>query len=67
MAIGAGLYSLMGPSTRTAQWIGYEIVTGCGNGLGATIVSNFRKSEILTLGTDQRVLAHTGFAEYPTN
>jgi hypothetical protein len=41
MAIGGGLYSLLGPSTTTAQWIGYQIVAGCGNGLGTTTVSIF--------------------------
>lgn len=39
MAIGDGLYTLMGVSTPPATWIGYEVITGCGNGLGATIVS----------------------------
>jgi hypothetical protein len=38
MAIGDGLYSLLGPSTPTATWIGYELVSGIGNGLGSTIV-----------------------------
>ncbi len=39
MAIGDGLYSLLGPSTPTANWIGYQIVSGLGNGLGTSIVS----------------------------
>jgi hypothetical protein len=39
MSIGDGLYTRLGPSTSTATWIGYQIVSGCGNGLGTTIVS----------------------------
>ncbi|KAN0116823.1 efflux pump [Hyaloscypha variabilis] len=37
MSIGDGLYTRLGPSTSTATWIGYQIVSGCGNGLGTTI------------------------------
>lgn len=39
MAIGDGLYSTMRAKTTVATWIGYEIVSGIGNGLGSTIVS----------------------------
>jgi len=39
MSIGDVLYTRLGPSTSTATWIGYQIVSGCGNGLGTTIVS----------------------------
>jgi hypothetical protein len=50
MAIGDGLYSLLGPSTPTAKWIGYQIVSGCGNGLGSTIVSTIL-SHVLKLSS----------------
>ncbi|KAK3390612.1 major facilitator superfamily domain-containing protein [Podospora didyma] len=32
--IGAGLLSTLGPSTTTAQWIGYQILFGFGSGCG---------------------------------
>lgn len=38
MTIGDGLYTLLGPTTPTANWIGYQVVSGIGNGLGTTIV-----------------------------
>jgi len=39
MATGDGLYGLLAPSTPIAKWTGYQLVSGCGNGLGSTIVS----------------------------
>ncbi|KAE9376343.1 MFS general substrate transporter [Stipitochalara longipes BDJ] len=37
MSVGDGLYTRLRPSTSTATWIGYQIISGCGNGLGTTI------------------------------
>lgn len=29
---------MLGPSTSTAKWIGFQLVSGVGNGLGTTMV-----------------------------
>lgn len=37
-AVGNGLISTFTVSTRTAVWIGFQIVVGAGRGLGAQMV-----------------------------
>lgn len=49
MAIGDGLYSMLGPATSQATWIGYQIVSGVGNGLGSTIVSMLHSINLLSI------------------
>ncbi|PHH77531.1 hypothetical protein CDD80_508 [Ophiocordyceps camponoti-rufipedis] len=36
MAVGAGLFSTMSPTTTTAQWIGYQILVGIARGFTVT-------------------------------
>ncbi len=37
IAIGYGLLSTLMPHTSTGEWIGYQIIAGCGRGLGMTV------------------------------
>lgn len=37
LAIGGGLYQLLGPHSPSSKWIGYQIVSGIGYGMGQQI------------------------------
>lgn len=66
MAIGDGLYSMLGPATSQATWIGYQIVSGIGNGLGSTIVSMLHSMEMLPCLTNHQ-LAHYRLPSCPAS
>jgi hypothetical protein len=37
-AIGSGLYSLFQPDTPMSQWVGFQVLTGFGRGVGFQLV-----------------------------
>lgn len=39
IALGSGLTTMFGPSTKADQWIGYQILVGAGRGLALQVVS----------------------------
>ena len=41
-AVGNGLVSMFSPSTKTATWIGYQIILGSGRGIGMQMVRRSR-------------------------
>lgn len=38
VAVGSGLYSLFQPGTSTAEWAGFQVITGLGRGFGLQMV-----------------------------
>jgi hypothetical protein len=56
-AIGNGLISTFSPTTTVAQFIGYQIITGAGRGLGMQAVSTPLLSQHSVANTPQGLIA----------